>query len=149
MRKKEGMDNIQIRDLMRLSSNFVNENNTLFEALELIKKTGLNSILVVKEDFSILGNIDKDSILKIVKQELNNNIAEIKKIKLSELKIEYSLPVVLYPKMEVNETFSIMSHFSKKFLPVVNSPWDKKIIGFIHLKELKSAIEGNIVKITG
>lgn len=143
------MNNLQVKDLMRISASFVNKTNTFFDAFESIKRSGLGEVLVVEQDFSIVGNIGKDSVKKALKIHLNDSIAEMKKVKLSELDIEYSFPVVLYPKMDINEAYSLMKYMSKKFLPVVNSPWDKKLIGFLSLKDLSVVLDKNYIKITG
>ncbi|MEI7473751.1 MAG: hypothetical protein WCK67_03140 [bacterium] len=143
------MNKIQVRDLMRFSANFVSKNNTLFYAFEAMKKSCFGEILVVNQDFSILGNIEKDTIKSALKVQLNDNIAAMKKTKLNELDIDYSFPVVLYPKMEIEEAYSLMSYMSKKYLPVVSAPWDKKVIGFLWISDLVKTLDKNTIKITG
>lgn len=143
------MNKLQVRDLMRINAGFVNKSNTLFEAFESVKKSGLGEVLVVDQDFSVLGNIGKDSVKKALKFQLNDSIAEMKKVKLVDLDIEYSFPVVLYPKMDINEAYSLMKYMSKKFLPVVRAPWDKKLIGFLSINDLAVVSDKNYIKITG
>lgn len=140
------IENNLVHDYMRLSQIFISEDDTVFNALEIIKKHNLKRILVIKKDFSVLGCLNKNEINKILKQE-KEIIDTLKDIKIKELNIKYDSPVFIYPKMEISDAYSIMKYFNVKYLPVVDVPWEKKIIGFLWIEDILSAIKKNCFKV--
>lgn len=140
------IENNLVHDYMRLSQIFINENDTVFNALKIVKKHNLKKILVIREDFSVLGCLNKNEINKILKQE-KEIIETLKDIKIKELNIKYDSPVFIYPKMEISDAYSIMKYFNVKYLPVVDVPWEKKIIGFLWIEDILSAIKKNCFKV--
>jgi len=135
-------NNNLVYDYMRLSKIFIKENDSIFSAFELFKKHNLKRILVIKEDFSVLGCISQDELKKYFKQDVNDQDI-LKKTKINELNIQYDSPVFIYPKMGITDAYSIMKYFNVKYLPVLDVPWEKRIIGFLWVEDILSVIKKN------
>lgn len=95
----------------------------------------IESIPIIKEDFSVVGTITKSNAIKF----LSLNISKNKKIK--DILNKYVHPIVLYPRMTVNDAYSTMKYFNVKGLPVVDLPWEKKLVGYLWLKDIMPFIE--------
>ena len=48
-----------------------------------------------------------------------------------------SLNIVAYPQNDVTEIAKIMNDVRIDCLPVVSSPWNKKLVGFIELNKIR------------
>lgn len=133
-----------VHDYMRLSEVFINENDNVLNALEMFKRHNLKRILVIRGDLSILGCVKKSELNNNVKNVDNN---DIKNLKIKDLSIKYDLPVFVYPKMGIFDAYSIMKYFNIKYLPVVDAPWEKKIVGFLWIEDILSVIKKNYFKV--
>lgn len=137
-----------VRDHLRLSSIFVNESETLFNALEALKKHKVESVTVVKDDFSIVGLIDKKAIIEIIVSNPQNSIGILKRLSVNTALKKSESPVVLYPRMTVKDAYTTMKYLCVKCLPVVDVPWEKKIIGFLWLDDILPLIEDNYKRVS-
>lgn len=134
-----------VRDHMSLAPVFIYEKSDIFNALEIMKRFGTQSMPIIKEDFSIVGILDKRKILRMLNSELN--IMNLKNIKIAEFCDEYNTPVVLYQKMTILEAYSIMKCLGVNGLPVADFPWEKRMIGYLWMDEIKNIVEEDYVKI--
>ena len=124
-----------VRDTMTLLPVFVYETSSLLTALDKMRNFEIESIPIIKEDFSVVGTITKSNAIKF----LSLNISKNKKIK--DILNKYVHPIVLYPRMTVNDAYSTMKYFNVKGLPVVDLPWEKKLVGYLWLKDIMPFIE--------
>jgi len=136
-----------VKDYMRLSPIFVFENDTLFNALEIMKNYGIESISIIKEDYSIIGCIDKYEILRILNEKFNNNINILKNTKILDQNLKFEYPIVLYPGMSISDAYTLMKCFENTYLPIVDVPWEKKIIGFLWLNDILPIVEETYLKV--
>ncbi|MDD3014594.1 MAG: CBS domain-containing protein [Candidatus Gastranaerophilales bacterium] len=138
---------IKVKDHLKLSPVYVFENDTLFKALDIIKKFKIDGVTIIREDYSIVGYVEKRKIIEILKLNFHNdnNVLISKKIK--DAIIKYDSPMFLYPRMTLIDAYSIMKCFNLTGLPVADVPWEKKIIGFLWLKDILPFIEKNYLKI--
>lgn len=49
--------------------------------------------------------------------------------------------VFAYPQNNVKELARIMSDIRIDYVPVLSSPWDKKLIGFIELNKIRAFLQ--------
>jgi|GEM_PF-2261893 len=129
------------KDYVRLSPVFVFENDTLFNALEIMKNYEIKNISIVKDDFSISGCINKHEILRILNTKFNSCINALKTIKIFDQDLKYENPIVLYPGTSIFDAYVLMKYFENKYLPIVDVPWEKKIIGFLWLNDILPIVE--------
>jgi predicted transcriptional regulator len=135
------------KDYMRLSPIFVFKNDTLFNALEIMKNYGIENISIIREDYSIVGCIAKDEILKILSTKFNNNINILKSTRIMDQDLKFEYPIVLYPTMSIFDAYTLMKCFENKYLPIVDVPWEKKIIGFLWLDDILPIVEETYLKV--
>lgn len=138
---------VMVQDYMRISPVFVYENDTLASVMDVMKRFKLDSIPVIKEDFSIIGSIDKSIIKEILKKVFNNNIGMLQNTKIVSIIKKYDCPIVLYPRTTIENAFYTMKYFNIKCIPIVDVPWEKRIIGFLWFDDILSSIEPDFLKI--
>lgn len=137
----------QVRSYMRLSSVFVYEEATIFDVFEAMKKYSVETISVVKQDFSIIGYVDKRKIRDYLKENLSANINELKNVKIRNLIRKNEFPIVIYPGTSLLDAYKTMDFFNIKCLPVVDLPWEKRIVGFLWFDDILPVIEKDYLKI--
>lgn len=135
-----------VKDYMRLSPVFVFENDTLFNALEIMKKYEIEDISIIKKDYSIIGCIDKYEILKTLNKKCNN-VNALKNNKIIDEKLKLEHPIVLYPSMSIFDAYILMKCFENKYLPIVDVPWEKKIVGFLWINDILPIVEEAYLKV--
>jgi predicted transcriptional regulator len=140
-------DKPMVKDYIRLSKIFVSEDETLFKALELMKNNGVDNISIVKNNCSIVGCINKFKILNILTSKFNNNINTLKNTKISEQNLKLDFPIILYPDMSIFDAYMLMKCFNNNYLPIIDVPWEKKIVGFLWLKDILPIVEETYVKV--
>jgi len=133
-----------VRDFCVLSPVFIYEKSSLFKALETMRTFRVESIPVINQDFSILGTVCKKEIIK----KINSSIKELKSIQVSELINQNKSALVLYPRIPIDEAYSIMKCLDVKGLPVADFPWEKKFIGYIWMDDISCLIENFSLKIS-
>lgn len=139
--------NFFVSSYMRFSPVYVQENDTLLRVIESMKKFEVDTISVVKDDFSILGSITKKKIRDALKLHFRNNISLLKNIRVKDIIEKNSYPVVLYPNMEIEEAFSLMNCLNNTCVPVADSPWEKKMVGVLWLDDALSIIKESYAKL--
>lgn len=140
-------DNSLVYNYMRLSSVFIYEDDTLYNAVKAMEKFSVDKISIIKKDFSISGSIDSRRIDIILKTKFDNDIEQTKDVKIKDIALKNSYPIVLYPQMKVTSAYSAMRCLDIKCLPVVDAPWEKKIIGFLWLDDITPIVEKRKSKI--
>lgn len=140
-------DKTIVYNYMRLSPLFLYEEDTLFNAIKAMERFNINKISIIKNDFSIVGEIDNRKISKLIKLKFQNNIESTKEIKIKNILKDSDFPIVLYPKMKITNAYSAMKCLDIKCLPVVDAPWEKKIVGFLWLDDISSIVEKSSSKI--
>ena len=140
--------NFVVRDYLRSSSVFVYENDTILTAIKAMNKFKISQIAIIKEDFSISGYLNKQQIKEILKTGLNNDFDLLRNTKIKNVMGKHDFPIVLYPGMKIVEAYMTMKYLEKNYLPVVAFPWEKRIIGFLHLDDISSIINESYLKIS-
>ncbi len=121
---------------MKYSPLYVYESDDLFKAIEYMNKFNVDTISVIKEDFSLLSQLTKKQIRDYLNANFfifGNLITSLKNIKVRDIIKKNTLPLTFYPTTRADDAFSLMKHFNNKCAPVVETPWEKKVIGFIWL----------------
>ena len=126
---------------MSRSPVYVQETDTLYSAIKAMKKFKVDAISVVNSDFAIIGCITKKKIKNILKLNLSKNINLFENIMVKDIIGKDKFPVIVYPNMEIEDAFSIMKYLNNTCIPVVNEPWEKKMVGVLWLEEILSIIK--------
>ena len=126
---------------MSRSPVYVQETDTLYSAIKAMKKFKVDAISVVNEDFAIIGCITKKKIKNILKLNLSKNINLFENIIVKDIIGKDKFPVIVYPNMEIEDAFSIMKYLNNTCIPVVNEPWEKKMVGVLWLEDILSIIK--------
>jgi len=136
----------QVRDYISYSPIFVFKKSNLFCALDIMKSFNVDNLSIINEEFSIIGNLKKRQIIKILNN--NFNIRELKTKNVQELLVEHNLPVVLYERMSIFEAYSTMKCLNVQGLPIADLPWEKKFLGYLWLDDIKKIVEDNQMKMS-
>jgi len=123
---------------MRLSPVYVQETDTLFKAMQVMKKFEIDTISVIKDDFSIIGCVTKKKLKDILKLNFRKNIYLLKNLKVKDVICQNKYPIIFYPNMDIEDAFSIMKCLNNTCIPVVNEPWEKKMVGVLWLDDILS-----------
>ncbi|MDD3150154.1 MAG: CBS domain-containing protein [Candidatus Gastranaerophilales bacterium] len=136
------LESTLVKDLMQQSPIFVYEKSTLSIALKTMEKFRVEILPIVKKDFSVKGIVRKKDILKILAQK--NNQEE----RLNELFVESLLKepdkissICVYPSMDIREVYQTMIKFNLREIPVIDFLWDKKLLGYICLNDIKKVFD--------
>ncbi len=132
------MSSCIVGDLMKHSPLCVYEDDNLFTVVEYMNKHNVDAISVVNKDFSLLSQVTK----KQIKKYLNTNffifgslINSLKNIKVRNIIKRNELPLTFYPTTRADDALCLMKHLNNKYAPVVETPWEKKVVGFIWLSD--------------
>jgi len=120
---------------------YAQENDTLYKTIESMKKFKVDTLSVIKEDFAIVGCITKQKIKNILKLNFSKNINLLENIKVKDIVSKDKFPVIIYPYMDIEDAFSIMKCLNNTYIPVVNEPWEKKMVGVLWLDDVLSIIK--------
>ncbi len=120
---------------------YVHENDNLYRAIESMKKFKVDSIAVIKEDFSIVGVLTKKKIKNVLKFNVSKNIKLLEDIRVMDIVSDDKFPVFVYPNTKLKTLFSIMKCLKNTCIPVVNEPWEKKLVGVLWLDDVLSIIK--------
>jgi CBS domain-containing protein len=130
--------NSVVSDFMRISPLYVYENDNLLKVLEFMKKFNVDEISVVDEEDSLLSHLSKKNIEDFLKKNSpfwGSIINSLKNKKVSDVMKRNSLPIIFYPTTNAEVAFSLMEYTKNKYVPVVETPWGKKIVGFLWLND--------------
>lgn len=131
---------------MRLSPLIIDEDDTLLKAMRLMRKYSVNTLSIVKNDNSLIGYIDKDKVRHAIKAHIKTP-SKIRNIKVRDIFKKYRYPVIIYPGMELINAYAVMKCLNLKFMPVVDTPWEKKVVGFLWLDDIKHEAEKYSLKV--
>lgn len=129
MKSKE----VGIKKFIRNLKIYVNVNDSLAEVLNKHISNNLSVVFIVDEDDStLIGTIDGNQLDEIK----TFNKATLNAVKVKDYIGHYDIPIVVYPNMSNVEALEIMEQFQIEYLPVLNSPWNKRLAGFVWHEEI-------------
>jgi len=137
------MNKVMVADFVEKSSLYVYENDDLLKVIEAMKKFNIDNISVVNENFSLVCQLKKQTIKNYLKTNFfvfGNIINFLKTIKVKDIIHENTMPLIFYPETRAEQAFSIMRYLNNKCAPVVETPLEKKVIGFIRLHDVQDKI---------
>lgn len=123
----------KVTDFISKLPAYVDSSANLSNTLNKMLKFNLKEIPVIDKQTNIKNFISKRSLFKHVHDLDNLNIADI-------LENEHT-SIIAYPESDINEVYSIMTNLGLKCIPVVKSPWSKKLMGFVDIKRLEKEIK--------
>lgn len=148
LRSKRGMveEGLCVKDFMVLTPLFIYRENSLYNAIEIMKFYDSENLAVVEEDLTVIGVITKNQIIRELNYEIK--LKNLKTRTVLDVIKNNNTPIVLYAGTSIYEAYSMMKFLNIKGLPVIDLPWDKKIKGYIWLKDILYEIEKSKLKLT-
>ncbi len=140
------MNKVMVADFVEKSSLYVYENDDLLKVIESMKKFNIDNISVVNENYSLICQLKKQTIKDYIKTNFfvfGNIIHFLKNIKVKDIIQKNTMPLVFYPETKAEQAFSVMKYLNNKCAPVVETPLDKKVIGFIWLNNNQNKSKNN------
>ncbi len=132
------MSSCIVGDLMKHAPLYVYENDDLFKVMEYMKKFKVDTISIINEDFSLLSYLTKKHIKDYLKANFfifGNIMDSLKSIKVKDIMKKNTMPLTFYPTTRAEDALHLMKYFNNKCAPVVKTPWEKKVIGFLWLTD--------------
>jgi hypothetical protein len=132
------MSKARVADFLKNSYIYAYESDDLFEVINCMKKFNIDKISVVDENLALIRQLKKQSIKTYLRTNFflfGNIIHALKNIKVKDIIVDYSMPLVFYPETCAEHAFSVMKYMNNEYAPVVETPLDKKLIGFIWLQD--------------
>lgn len=133
-----------VGDFVTQSNLCVYETDNLLKVIKIMKKYNTDAICIVNENSIFINQLKKSQIKQYIKRNffLYGNIVEtLKKIKVKDIKIEKSTPLIFYRETKAEHAFYFMKYLNNLYAPVVETPIEKKIIGFIWLNDKKKLLD--------
>lgn len=118
----------QVKNFMYLQNMYVYEDDSLQDAERIMNKGKMNKIFVLNSFDEICGNITQNDI-DFIKSKQTKPLATIKA---KELVLSDKKPINVYPQNNIAEVLNTMKQLNLEYLPVCESPNNKKLIGFIN-----------------
>ena len=132
------MNNWLVGDFIKYSPLYVYENDNLFKVIESMKKFNVDSISVINEEFSLCSHLTKKHINDYLKTNFfifGSILNSLKNIKVKDIMKKNTLPLIFYPTTRAEDAFSLMKYLDKQCATVVETPLEKKLIGFLWLND--------------
>lgn len=133
-----------IKPFVKFSPVFIQEKATLDEVLELMRDSGIDKLTILKEDFTVVGLISKKEIFKFITSK--RKTIDFKQAKIEDVVKSSKGTILIYPGTKVSDAYSLMKTIKMDFLPVVNTPWEKKLVGFLWIKDIIKKIDKDFIR---
>lgn len=111
--------------------------DTVKDALKKMLEFNISKIAVCNKNFKIIGGISKNQIKNLLKNQKTSNIDTIQKYLTKDILDNGAELALAYTGSNIREVTSAMQTLNLKLMPVVKSPWDRELKGFLELKHLK------------
>ncbi|MDP4210213.1 MAG: CBS domain-containing protein [Bacteroidota bacterium] len=110
---------------------YVNPENTVFEALEIMAEKDIGALLVIDEHNKLLGIFsERDYSRKIILHGLTSKTSKVGDYMTKEL-------IVVSNDTDIYECMALMTNQRKRYLPVLENG---KVLGFISIGDVVNAV---------
>lgn len=133
------MDTRMVGELMEKAPLYVYENDDLLKVLERMKTFNVDTISVINEDFSLLSQLTEKRLKRYLKSNFfifGNILDSLKQIKVRDIMKKSTQPLTFYPGTNAEDAIYLMKHMNSKCAPVVETPWEKRVVGFLCLNDI-------------
>ncbi len=128
-------------DFMSALPIYVSQKCTLGDTLNKIEEYKLSQITITDSNFATIGIITKKQIARFLfDKRLKRCNPMLKTVEIKELFDETKIGVVAYPATSIFEILDVMEVLKQEYIPIVKSPWNKILLGFISYKEIKGLL---------
>lgn len=127
-----------VGDIMEKFPLYVYENDDLLKALERMKRFNVDTISIINEDFGLLSHLTKNRLKTYMKTNFfifGNILDSLKNIKVKDVMTKNVQPLTFYPETRAEDAISLMKYLNSKCAAVVDTPWEKRVVGFLCLKD--------------
>ncbi len=104
----------------------------LSEALGKLLNLSLSKTLLPSMNKSVKDVIDN--------KKISRNAHCCAKLRISDILHNENCCVVAYPESDINEIYSIMTNLNLNTIPIVQNPWNKKLMGFVNKHQVEKEI---------
>ncbi len=133
----------QVKNFMSNPYAYVTVDDTLDRAIEKMSRLNTQKITVTDEENFIYAIIAKSDLYKFIGSKADSK--KFRNVKIKDVIDENKYSVIVYPQNDLSSAISIMKDMEINYLPVGESPWEKKLIGFVSADDVQSVISKNIV----
>lgn len=134
-------NNSFVSSCLSFSPIYVLEADTLLRAVEAMKRFKVEAITVINKDSLITGSLTKQKIKNLLKRNFHKSSSLLKNFKVKDILCKNNFPVVFYPGMNIGDAFSVMKCLNSACIPVVNEPWEKKMVGVLKMEDVLSVMK--------
>ena len=128
-------------DFMSALPIYISQKCTLSSALNKIEEYKLSQITITDSNFATIGIITKKQIARFLfDNRLKRCNPVLETIEIKELFDETKVGVVAYPTTNIFEILDVMEVLKQEYIPIVKSPWNKVLLGFISYKRIKGIL---------
>jgi|GEM_PF-1335412 len=127
--------------LMSAMPFYASKNCTLADVIKKIEKYKLSQIVITDSNFAIVGIITKKQIAKfLLLKGLKRYDEQTHEIRAKELLDVSKTCVTAYPTTQISEIKDIMEMLKLEHIPIVKTPWNRILVGFISYGEVQNAL---------
>lgn len=118
---------------------YASKDCSLAGCISKMEQYKLSQIIVTDANFTITGTITKKQIAKfLLLKQLKRYDAQTYKIGIEELLDTSKICVVAYPTTHISDIKDVMEALRLEYIPIVKTPWNKVLVGFISLAALSA-----------
>jgi len=113
---------------------YASKDSSLANVINKIEHHKLSQITITDSNFEIVGTVNKKQIAKfLLLKGLKRHDADVNNIRIEELLDNSKVCVMAYPRTQVSEIKDVMEALKLEHIPIVKTPWNKILVGFISL----------------
>ena len=116
---------------------YVDYQNTFKKSIKKLFESSHRKIQAMDKKAMACSSRTKKYVLTLIKSKLKQNYKTLDNYPLAGLG---NNNIVAYPESDIFELHSIMTQLGITRIPVAQNPWNKKLMGFIDLKNLNQVL---------
>ncbi len=131
-----------VKDFVSILPMYVNLDDTLDIVLEKMLYYRVLKLTVCDKDFNIAGNIAKSEISSfLINKEQEIDLNTLKKYCASDVLNKEKKCAIAFFGSSLSDIVTAMRVLNIEYIPVVKSPWNKRLKGFLELREIQKVME--------
>lgn len=131
-----------VKDFVSILPMYVNLDDTLDIVLKKMLYYRVLRLTVCDEDFNIIGIITKDEISNfLVNKEKEIDLSTLKKYSAKTVLNKDKGCAIAFFGSSLKDIVKAMRILNIEYMPVVKSPWNKRLKGFLELREIQKVME--------
>ena len=121
---------------------YISEDCSLADCIHKMEKYKLSQIVITDSNFLMIGVVSKKQIVKfLLLNRLKRHDIQTHKIKIETLLNTSKVCVNAYMTTSIAEIKNIMDALKLEYIPIVKTPWNKVLVGFLSYDRILGALE--------